>query len=124
MSRCSAGLSLKYKDSCDPARFNKWFNMILYNSLRDYKREELGRGEEEFIEDTVEGHPCSHYPDQVMREIDNMISTKLDHHQEILRLHYQKGYTPKNISEITGYSNAMCGKVIERFRNELKDIYQ
>lgn len=116
--------ALKYKDTCDPERFHKWFNMILYNTLRDYKREESGRIEEEFEEEFAEGFPCSHYTDQVLREINVLIEGKGEAHKEILSLHFQQNYSPKDISQITEYSYAMCSKVIERFRNELRDIYK
>lgn len=116
--------ALKYKDTCKPETFDKWINMILYNTLRDYKREELGRIEDEFEEQEVEGHPCSEYSDHVMREIVNLINTKSDSHKEILTLHIVQNYSARDISQITEFSHEMSRKVITRFRNELKEIYK
>lgn len=109
-----------YREADD---FNKWFNRIVFRCLIDYKNEENGHTDEEFIEEEADGKPCSQYADHVMRDVFDLISTKSVVQQEVLGMYYEMEYSAKDISRITEHSYAMCHKMISRFREELRTLY-
>ena len=115
--------AIKYQGSCKPGEFPKWISKILYNTLRDYKREEAGRSAVEFEEDDSEGTQCYSYSDQVMREIYKLIEAKPEVQREVLEMHLKHGYSAIDISRITPYSYANCHKILQRFREEMKTMY-
>lgn len=116
--------ALKYHRSCREGMFPQWFSMLLNNSLRDFKNAEKGYtpiGEDQ--EETAETIGCPHYPSHIMREVFELIDTKSLVQQEVLNLHFKEEYSPKDISAITNYSYAQSHQIIQRFRNELKELY-
>jgi RNA polymerase sigma-70 factor, ECF subfamily len=115
--------AIKYQGSCKPGEFGKWINRILYNTLKDYKREEAGRAAVEFEEEDVDGTHCYSYSDQVMREVHKLITDKSEVQREVLEMHILHGYSAIDISRITDYSYANCHKIIQRFREEMKQLY-
>lgn len=115
--------ALRYHRSCRPEEFNNWFNAIMFNALRDYKREEAGRSEDEFVEGEEEGQPCPAFHGQVEREVHALIAAKPDVQREVLELHVQHGFTARDIADITPHSYANCHKIIQRFREELRAKY-
>lgn len=104
--------------------FNKWFSTILNNCLREYKNVEKGHTNDEFNEEEAEGTACTSYPGHVMRDIFHLIEQKPAVHKEVLYLHFRQEYSPIDISRITDYSYANCHQIIQRFRNELKQLFQ
>lgn len=58
--------ALRYQDSFDGTNFDRWFNTILNNALREHKNNESGITHQSFEEEEVEGTPCTHYPDRVV----------------------------------------------------------
>lgn len=116
--------ALKYCKSYRPDdAFNGWFGRIVGRCLIDYKNEENGHAEDEFVEEQAEGTACPHYTDHVMRDVMELISTKSLVQQEVLGMYFGMEYTAKDISKITEYSYAMCHKIISRFREELRTLY-
>jgi RNA polymerase sigma factor (sigma-70 family) len=104
--------------------FNKWFSIILNNCLREYKNTENGHSASEFEEEEVEGTEPTHYNEHIMRDIYALIDTKSLVQQEVLTLFFKQEYSPIDISRITDYTYANCHQIIQRFRNELKTLYQ
>ena len=115
--------ALKYCNSFNGDNFGKWFNTILNNCLREYKNAEKGYSPiEADAED--EGYECPSYVRHVMKDVFDLINTKSEVQIEVLTLYFKQEYTAKNISEITEHSYAMCHQIIQRFRNELRELYQ
>lgn len=114
--------ALRYHKGCDPTRFDQWFSMLLNNSLRDYKNSEKGytHMDEDENEGTIE---CSSYPNHVMREIYELIDTKSEIQIEVLMLHLKQGYSAIDISKQIDCSYAKAHQIIQRFKNELKELY-
>ena len=104
--------------------FNKWFSTILNNCLREYKNIENGHSASEFEEEEAEGTACPHYPNHIMRDIMVLIGTKSPVQKEVLNLYFKQEYSAIDISRITDYSYANCHQIIQRFRNELKELYK
>lgn len=116
--------ALKYREAFDGDHFDKWFNTILNNCLRESKNIENGHAAEQFDEEAAEGLACPHYSNHVMKEVFELIDTKSLVQQEILGLFFKQEYTAIDISRITEYSYANCHQIINRFKNELRDLYR
>jgi len=117
--------ALKYYKGFDGTNFDRWFRTILNNTLKDYKSAQLGHvSDVEFEEELAEGLPCNQYSQQVCFEIRELIDTKSLYQQEILHLYFDNGYTAKDISRITEHNYKAVHKMINRFINELKDLYK
>jgi hypothetical protein len=82
-----------------------------------------GMGHSQFNEEVTEGTDCTHYNDQVLKEINELIQTKAIKHIEILTLHINQEYSPIDITNITENSYIYVYKVITRFRQELRELY-
>ena len=118
--------AIKFQYSYDEKRgpLDKWFNTILFNSLRDQQRQDRGLPQEnsELVPDeasllfslTVE-------KDKIPLWISRVKNEK---HKRILTLFYIQGYSSKEISQIekqTSQTNVTT--VVQRFREELVRIY-
>ena len=115
--------ALKYQRSFDGTNFNRWFNTILNNSLREYKNNEKGYSTPESEENEEESVQCAFYPSKVMAEIYGMVEGRPAPQSDILMLYFHQEYTARDISKILPYSYSQVHQTIQRFRNELKDIY-
>jgi DNA-directed RNA polymerase specialized sigma24 family protein len=115
--------ALRYHKSCDVNRFGQWFSMLLNNALRDYKNEERGYSPIEVDEDENVEPGCPHYSDRIMSEVYELMNTKSEVQIEVLSLHLKQGYRAVDIARLTDHSYAKCHHIIERFRNELKELY-
>lgn len=115
--------ALLYAKNCEPNRFGQWFSRILNNSFIDHMNAERGyapvdaEAEEEMID-------CNSYPSHIVREIYELISTKSEAQIEVLTLHLKHGYSATDIHRQTDYSYAKCHQIIQRFRNELIELYK
>ena len=116
--------AIRYRRSCDPERFNQWFAMLMNNALRDFKNEEKGYIYVELDEDEQESMACPSYPERIMNEIYELIETKSEVQIEVLTLFFKQGYSAIEISRITDHSYAKSHQIVQRFRNELKDLYR
>jgi len=76
--------------------------------------------EEDENEGTIE---CSSYPNHVIREIYELIDTKSEIQIEVLMLHLKQGYSAIDISRQIDCSYAKAHQIIQRFKNELKELY-
>ena len=116
--------AIRYRRSCRDGMFGQWFSMLLNNALRDFK--DLERGYiplDQELEET-EGIACPHYPENIMREIFELIDTKSADQIEVLTLYFKQDYSAKDIAAITKHSYAKTHQIVTRFRNELKELYR
>lgn len=119
----------KYQGSYQPrkAELNTWFNTILYNALRDFKKlEKLGGVVvDDDVEEVVEHVPYERIQEHlqlVWEEINNM--TRNTRHKRILYLFYILGYTSRDISEIEKDITQVNVRVIsKRFRDLMRTKY-
>ena len=115
--------ALKYHKSFNGDNFDRWFSTVLNNTLKEHKNMMKGHTTVEYEEDEAEGTDCTLYPRRVMKEVFELIDTKSVVQMEVLKLFFEQEYTAKDISKITPYSYAMTHQIIQRFRNELRDLY-
>lgn len=116
--------ALKYWRSFNGDNFDNWFSTILNNTLREFKNTEKGYATAEFHEDEVEGSPCTIYPSRIMAQIYEMIDGRSEVQREVLMLFFYQEYSAMDISHITPYTYSQIHQIIQRFRNELKELYK
>lgn len=115
--------AIKYFKSFDGSNFDRWFNTILNNTLREYKNTEKGFSSTTFEEEEMGGTPCTHFPDRIVAEINDLIATKSKTQIEVLTMWFNHEYSAVDISRITDLSYSASHQIIQRFRNELKELY-
>ena len=117
--------AIRYSHTMKGDSFDKWFSIIIRNSLHEYYDAERGYSHwEDDDEETTDDTSCPHYPARVMAEILEMIEKRSIDQREILTFYFEQEYTAKDISQITEYSYAQVHKTISRFRAELKNLYK
>ena len=118
--------AIKYYRPLADEDFEKWFSIVISNSLRDFLAAERGYSpmfDEENVTEEAPYEGCPHYPEEIMREVFDLILTKSEVQIEILSLHFKHELSATDISQITDYSYAKTHQIIQRFRNELRDLY-
>lgn len=115
--------AVRYIESFDGSNFDRWFRTILFNDLRKHRNAARGQPTHQFIEEEAEGIPCSHFPERITAEIYELIDTKSKIQMEVLTYYFRYGYTATDISKLTEHSYVVIHKIIQRFRNELKELY-
>jgi len=116
--------ALKYLNSFDVSNFDKWFSMILTNTLREYMAIEKGYSSDEDLEIDEDFIECQGYVKMFSNEIYSLIDKKKEEQKEILLMFFKQGYSSVDISRITRYSYSQCHQTIQRFRNELRERYK
>ena len=117
--------AIRYINSFDGDVFDKWFNTILNNSLREYQNIERGYVQpDENSEEFTDAEGCPHYPQHVMREVYELINTKSEAQIEVLNLFFKQEYSAIDISRISSIPYGTAHQIIQRFRNELKELYR
>lgn len=116
--------ALKYSDSCREGEFNRWFSMIVTNCLNDFRKEESGLSYLEENEDLEELINSSITSDQAVKEIYKRIQNKNEISRHVLTLHVGDEYSVKDISKVTPYSYSQIHKIVQRFREEVRKMYE
>lgn len=115
--------AIRYKEACDPERFIPWFKVILDNAFYAYKNQE--NGYTPLPEDYDEAEDELPYRvKELMREINELIDTKSVVQIEVLKLYFNNHYSVTDIAAITPYAYKMIHQIVQRFRNELKELYK
>ena len=119
--------ALKYFDSYLPhLQFERWFGVILSNTLKTYQNECRMAGLTKNIDDALdELEPVvpDHIKDHFRNHMDKLSNSKGSYNKEIIRLHILFGYTSKEISELLGISNGAVRNSISAFTKEVVGIY-
>lgn len=118
--------ALIYWDTFNPEHkeLGAWFNTIMRNSLRDFKREEwlFGMGEE-FDEELYDPQEMPINESELVKKIYELVDDKIADHQEILLLYFEKHYSPKDIANITEFKVKTIKQVVWRFKTEVIERY-
>ena len=117
--------AIRYASSFKGDEFNKWFNTILRNSMRDYRRMEMGRQEDEEVDEYDHvGSECSGFENKMWGEIFALIEQKSESHAEVLNLYFGQGYSYKDISAVTEHTYFNAYRIVSRFKEELVNRYK
>lgn len=118
--------ALVYWDTYNPEQkeLGAWFSTILKNALRDYKRAEwlFGMGEE-FDEEQYDPQEMPIDETELVKKIYSMIDDKIEDHQEVLLLYFEKHYSPQDIANITEFKVKTIKQVVWRFKSEVIERY-
>lgn len=116
--------ALKYWNSYDPEKkeLGAWFNSILNNALRAFKKDERLYGMcDEFNEEEVDGVVLSQTESGLRKFIDRAISERPSNIADVLHLYFILGYKPREIVEVTDADAAFVSRMVYNFREELKE---
>jgi RNA polymerase sigma factor (sigma-70 family) len=116
--------ALQYIDAYDPQKrpLPAWFNTILNNALKDFKRAERNAGttqEEQIIEDL----DMEIFKSEVVEELINQIEAMKDPAREILQQFVVLGYTAKEVVQTTDLNIHTVRKCIADFYKSARDRY-
>lgn len=123
--------ALKYQSSYDPSRskISTWFNMIMFNTLRNYKKGDMtaqtmdvddGGNLVEQLPETISFERIQENFDLISGEI-NLV--KADSSRQILRLFYLTGYQSDEICGALDISQSKVTSCCSRFKLKLLDKY-
>lgn len=118
--------AIRYYRPLNPEDFERWFSVLLNNAAKDFNAAERGYSpinDDDELQEELPYLGCPHYPEEIMREVFELVNTKSEVQIEILSLHLKHELSAKDISTITNYSYAKTHQIIQRFRNELRDLY-
>jgi RNA polymerase sigma factor (sigma-70 family) len=119
--------ALTYKKAFDMKRgvLEEWFNTILNNSIRDFKKDERLGGmttidsEEELsesLEDTL-------YKDEMVAIMDKEMAELGDERSDALRLYFGLGLSPAEIAECTNMRVKTIKQTVWRFKKKMQKQY-
>lgn len=121
--------AIKYYASYNPhADFERWFSIILSNCLKAHKsRTRMGAVSKPIEEHYDDLEPV--VPDDIRSitkvEIRNLIDNSSEPRKEILRLTFDFGYKPSEITcLVKGLTKSQIKRTLELFRKEVLEIYK
>lgn len=118
--------ALKYYKSCS-IDFDRWFKVILSNTLKDYQKDSRMAGLTKNIDDVVgELEPIipDHVKDIFRGHMDRLSLLKPSFNKEIIRLNVLFGYGPNEIAELLGLAKSTVKNSLSQFTKEVKEIYE
>jgi RNA polymerase sigma-70 factor (ECF subfamily) len=117
--------ALRYKNSLDTAKdVGAWFNTILNNSFRDWQKKERLQGMSvELTEENGGEYVSPTEAQNLSTEILDMIKEKKPLSRNILTLHLERGYTPRDIARVLDTTTKHINMVVFRFKQQVKERY-
>lgn len=118
--------ALVYQTTFDPEKkeLGAWFNTIMRNALRDYKRDEwlFGMGDE-FDEELYDPQEMPLQESELIKKIYELVDAKEEEHQQVLLLYFDKHYSREDISKISPLKIRAIDQIILRFKQEVIKRY-
>lgn len=104
--------------------FDKWFNSILNNSLRDLLAEEKRGGTKIEYKDWQDTRiaPEKKVSD-ILTQVEEDIAQLPDDKREVATLYFLKGYTPREICKIVEMTNNSVRSFLKRYKQTLEEAY-
>jgi len=115
--------ALQYMDSFDPNRkpLEAWFNTILNNACRDFKRETMMDGmAREPLTATLDN---SMFQDEMIQVVEKEINSRNPREAEALWLFLVLGYTVKEVVAVTEYTSNTVSVLVCNFRKMMRESY-
>jgi RNA polymerase sigma factor (sigma-70 family) len=98
-----------------------WFNTILNNAAKDFKREERLSGMSTTDEELGEPADTTAYNNEMVEKV--LEGMDESPYREILRLYFLLGYTPADIAKVTDQRPQSISNAVQRFKNEMRERY-
>mgnify|MGYP000976745601 CR=1 FL=1 len=109
--------ALQYWSSYDPtAPFDNWFQTIISNCFSDTLREETMHGS---TVETVEPLMDTPLTKAVIRNVEQLVDDSPEPFRTVYRLFFFKGYTPKEISQVTRFKPHHIAQLIYMFKKNV-----
>lgn len=114
--------ALKYWDSFNPDhhKLGAWFNTILNNSLKDFKREELQYGMCLELDEGIASEEAKQALSDVRIDaVEALIESKHGIVRDVLRLVFCRGYKPSEVIQVLNVNSKFVYNVVDRFKQEV-----
>jgi RNA polymerase sigma factor (sigma-70 family) len=118
--------ALTYRSSFDPERLtlNAWFNTILNNACKDFKREEKMQGmTEELTEQNGGLYDLGVEGKDVQRKVEEEIKDYPNKQRDVLTLYYLRGYSRRDVAKVLDVSTNYVKVLSYRFRADFREKY-
>ncbi len=98
--------------------FSHWFNIILNNAIKNFFKTNImqGMGADITLDNTPHALKCIE-----LKELLGLIENEDERVRRILTLYLVEGYTSVEVGEIVPESAINVRKIVQRFRNEIKN---
>lgn len=108
-----------------PKKFDQWFHSIITNCMRDQRRDDMVRGQAVDTENIHLSHDDGRTGERriTLDEIGKLINDKTEDNAYIFRLFFFEQYQPQDIAKLTDLAPRAISMRIDRFKQELKDVY-
>lgn len=118
--------ALRYRNSFDPSRqgLGAWFNAILNNCLRRFKKDERLLGMSvEYVEELDDPVNTLDWTEDIVKLISGEINRKNMPVRQALWLYFFKGYKPREIAQVVEMSNCCIRTSVKEFRQKMQAKY-
>lgn len=118
--------ALRYSNSFNPdlAKFETWFNTILNNCLKRFKKEERMSGTYVELE---EHHLFSEEDEQYIQALADRLTEEIEAIRgevgQVLNMYFLLGYTRRDIRRVTEFDRPKVDFYIKRFCDQMKEKY-
>ena len=115
--------ALKYGNSFNPntQELGAWFNTIMNNALKSFKRDERSMGTYvEYEEELSESYEMSQTDGDLVERIKGEIELEPNPAKDILYLYFVKEYRPREIREVLDIPYKTMENVLTRFKSEMR----
>lgn len=113
----------RFKEQCNDD-FERWFNVILSNTTKDFLGDRHMKGMSRNLEDHMDDlfHiDIEHMSSYTRKLIHKSIHDKPEPAKNVLILNIKFGYTPKEIRGLIGLSQVQIRNILHRFASEWRD---
>jgi RNA polymerase sigma factor (sigma-70 family) len=116
--------ALKYKTSFNPAfsTLGAWFNTILNNASKDFKREERMQGMAVPYETISDELDEIMFRDQMVHKV--ISDMEVSPYSEILRLYFILGFTRREVAQVIDQKPQSIANAVQRFKQQMRGKYE
>lgn len=117
--------ALMYHRAYDPKRqqLGGWFNTIINNATRDFKKIERNKGAVHHDEELSEPLDSTMFKSEMVAKILDELDQRHPDQAEALKLYVVLGFTMKEVAEVTNYSPMFVKKLAHSFRQDMREKY-
>lgn len=118
--------ALKYQHTFNPKfqEIGAWFNTIMNNTLKTFKRDEKSMGTFVELEEELTGtYEMSQTDGDMAERLKVYMVNKSGLHRNILHLYFNMEYKPREIKEVLDIPVKSIDTVVFRFRQEMADKF-
>lgn len=119
--------ALRYLSSFDAERqeLGAWFNTIMNNTLKSFKRDERSCGTYvEFDEELADPILMSQTNEDTIARIKEAIANKEGDDRTILHLYFNEQYKPREIMTVLETNNKRINYVVNLFKLEMSHLFE